>query len=255
MPSFQMRYGSETHVSLLESRLTDMECELRSLSQWKEQITSTIFGFATQPPRVKHSGIRRRRASITVVARNQIVPEELIASDLPKHLLSEKSEEGSFPTYNEEPQVIVTTSAVNDPGKDLVLNAERVALKDHTSSQDVTELAENILEVIQRYGQHTTARTDEHGSRAWAGKALFVSKVENQVRARQPVRMILPAFPWKSVNRVDKVISSLPDLGEVLALSRLNQLCQDIKSVYPLGGEVHLATDGLVFDGTLTGVV
>lgn len=77
--------------------------------------------------------------------------------------------------------------------------------------------------------------------------------------------MILPAFPWKSVsssqslevislkiaqiNKVDKVTGILPDLGELLALARLNQLCEDVRKVYPAGGEVTIATDGLVFDG------
>jgi pyoverdine/dityrosine biosynthesis protein Dit1 len=40
----------------------------------------------------------------------------------------------------------------------------------------------------------------------------------------------------------------LPDLGEELALARLNQMCEDIRAVYPMGGQVWLATDGLVFD-------
>jgi len=40
----------------------------------------------------------------------------------------------------------------------------------------------------------------------------------------------------------------LPDLGEELALARLNQMCEDIRSIYPMGGQVWLATDGLVFD-------
>ena len=51
------------------------------------------------------------------------------------------------------------------------------------------------------------------------------------------------------INQVDKVTGVLPDLGEELALSRLHQLCEDIKAVYPPGGQVHIATDGLLFDG------
>jgi pyoverdine/dityrosine biosynthesis protein Dit1 len=41
----------------------------------------------------------------------------------------------------------------------------------------------------------------------------------------------------------------LPDLGEELALARLNSLCKDIEKVYPKGAELTIATDGLVFDG------
>ncbi|OMP83338.1 Spore wall maturation protein DIT1, partial [Diplodia seriata] len=80
------------------------------------------------------------------------------------------------------------------------------------------------------------------------GKPLFVEKVMQQLEKNQPIRMILPAFPWKSINKVDKVTGILPDLGEELALARLNQMCEDIRVIYPLGGEVHIATDGMVFD-------
>jgi len=41
----------------------------------------------------------------------------------------------------------------------------------------------------------------------------------------------------------------LPDLGEELALARLNSLCKDIEQIYPKGAELTIATDGLVFDG------
>ncbi|KAI5924925.1 Pyoverdine/dityrosine biosynthesis protein-domain-containing protein [Camillea tinctor] len=75
-----------------------------------------------------------------------------------------------------------------------------------------------------------------------------MGKVKAQLEKNQPIRLILPAFPWKSVNKVDKVTGTLPDFGEELALFRLNQMCEDIKTIYPLGGQVFIATDGLVFD-------
>lgn len=60
--------------------------------------------------------------------------------------------------------------------------------------------------------------------------------------------LIISSFS-KQINRVDKVIGHLPDLGEELALARLNSLCKDIEKIYPQGAEVTIATDGLVFDG------
>lgn len=116
-----------------------------------------------------------------------------------------------------------------------------------TPTQVPTELAYKIMQVIQGYGQHLQA-SDAPNSREWAGKSMFVGRVEKQVELDAPIKMILPAFPWKSINRVDKVTGSLPDLGEVLALSRLNSLCDDVKKVYPRGAQVTIATDGLVFD-------
>ncbi|KAI3322286.1 Pyoverdine/dityrosine biosynthesis protein-domain-containing protein [Xylariaceae sp. AK1471] len=118
----------------------------------------------------------------------------------------------------------------------------------HTPVQDLEQLASDILDIIQRYGQHLSRNNDEDHSGQWLGKPLFMGKVQAQLEKGQAIRLIMPAFPWKSVNRVEKVTGTLPDLGEELALYRLNQMCEDIKTIYPLGGQVYIATDGLVFD-------
>ena len=47
------------------------------------------------------------------------------------------------------------------------------------------------------------------------------------------------------------MLGRAPDLGEILALSKLNQMCEDIRVIYSPGAEIHVATDGLVFDGDL----
>lgn len=51
------------------------------------------------------------------------------------------------------------------------------------------------------------------------------------------------------INTTTKVLGRIPDLGEVLALSRLPQMCEDVQVIYSQGAEIHVATDGLVFDG------
>jgi len=103
------------------------------------------------------------------------------------------------------------------------------------------------MDVLQVYGKHTqSAGPDGH---RWLGREKFLPRVEEQVRKQQTVKMIMPSFPWKSINRVDKVTGALPDLGEELAIARLNALCVDIGKVYEHGAEVHIATDGLVFNG------
>lgn len=119
--------------------------------------------------------------------------------------------------------------------------------------------------MIQRYGKHIAPKDGEEHHTEWIGKPMFMEKVLSQLEKSEPIKMILPAFPWKSVsnqttisiitsshkiqiNKVDKVTGVLPDLGEELALARLNQMCEDIRAIYSLGGQVWLATDGLVFD-------
>lgn len=48
---------------------------------------------------------------------------------------------------------------------------------------------------------------------------------------------------------MNKVLGHLPDLGEELALRRLNTIGEDIKRVYYPGAVVNIASDGIVFNG------
>lgn len=107
-----------------------------------------------------------------------------------------------------------------------------------------TKLALQILDIIQRYGQNISPKDIP-----WAGKTKFLPFVEDYVKNNEPVRMVLPAFPFKSPNRKDKVLGSMPDLGEELALMHLNGLCESIAEVYVHGANVTITSDGLVYNG------
>src|SRR5688572_19877658 len=60
---------------------------------------------------------------------------------------------------------------------------------------------------------------------------FHLNKIADFVRQGKPVRLVLPAFPAKSSNP-EKTLGILPDLGEVLALRRLNALCERVAEVY-----------------------
>ncbi|KAI9372304.1 Clavaminate synthase-like protein [Aspergillus egyptiacus] len=79
----------------------------------------------------------------------------------------------------------------------------------------------------------------------------FLPAILAWVQKEEPVRMILPAFPFKSPNNQDKTLGLLPDLGEELALQHLHGLCLNIAQVYRHGAEVHIASDGLVYNDIL----
>lgn len=130
----------------------------------------------------------------------------------------------------------ISTPAVQpiaDPG-------DSVALAERPSAQ----LAIQILDIIQRYGNNAVS-----GDASWPGKVKFMPVVEACVVKREPIRMILPAFPFKSPNRKDKTLGSHADLGEELALMHLNGLCESISEVYEHGANVTIASDGLVYNG------
>ncbi|PYH88061.1 Clavaminate synthase-like protein [Aspergillus ellipticus CBS 707.79] len=78
--------------------------------------------------------------------------------------------------------------------------------------------------------------------------ATFLPTIVSYIERQEPVRMVLPAFPFKSPNAHDKALGALPDLAEELALYHLNGLCQNIGRVYEPGAEVHITSDGLVYN-------
>ncbi len=76
--------------------------------------------------------------------------------------------------------------------------------------------------------------------------ALQLPKLHYYISQGWPVHLILPAFPAKSPNR-QKVLGTLPDLGEEIALTFLQGLCDDIRQVYAPGARLSICADGRVF--------
>ena len=75
---------------------------------------------------------------------------------------------------------------------------------------------------------------------------LHLPKVRRFVVNHEPVHLLLPAFPAKSPNR-SKVLGTLPDMAEELALDFLENVCREIKEFYPPGARVTVCSDGRVF--------
>lgn len=113
-----------------------------------------------------------------------------------------------------------------------------------TFSNELT-MASEILKVIESYGIDY-----EKNGGSWKGLESFIPTVLERVEKQEPIRMILPAFPFKSPNARDKVLGQLPDFGDELALAHLNGLCENIGQVYKPGADVYISSDGLVYNGT-----
>ncbi|KAM0209990.1 hypothetical protein ACHAQD_009865 [Fusarium lateritium] len=112
----------------------------------------------------------------------------------------------------------------------------------------ITELADTILDVVQKYGMHTTTTEDGVGSvREWEGRSKFRTHVEYWIRRREPINFVIPSYPFKSENP-DKVTGSLPDMGEYIGLYKLHSMTLDVGKVYPFGAQVTVASDGAVFN-------
>lgn len=114
-----------------------------------------------------------------------------------------------------------------------------------SEESETTVTATRILKIIEQYGLNY----ERTGS--WDGFETFLPVVIGQVERKEPIRMLLPGFPFKSPNTKDKVLGVLPDLGEELALKHVNGIAEKIKAIYEHGAEVHVTSDGLVYNGML----
>jgi pyoverdine/dityrosine biosynthesis protein Dit1 len=74
----------------------------------------------------------------------------------------------------------------------------------------------------------------------------IMQKLEAQMVQRKTLQFLLPAFPAKSPSPL-KTAGHHPDLGEVLALNNLNEMCKKITSLYEPGAEVIICSDGRIF--------
>lgn len=127
-----------------------------------------------------------------------------------------------------------------------------LALDDDKSShvshatREVTETSKEILDIISEYALN---KFNDSLERLAAGRPKFLSVIDQFVKAGTQVGMCLPAFPFKSANKVYKVFGILPDKAEELALERLNTMCTRIGDVYPPGAKLTIISDGLVYNG------
>ncbi|GFG02326.1 spore wall maturation protein DIT1 [Aspergillus udagawae] len=163
----------------------------------------------------------------------------------------ESSDNPLVEAKEEVPEVPVTFKHEGEETKDDTSCLLAVALgtahgEENRRISEDEATAITVLKVIESYGVNF-----EKSGASWQGLTSFIPTVVEQVKKREPVRMILPAFPFKSPNARDKVLGVMPDLGEELALYHLNALCDNIGRVYEPAADVYISSDGLVYNDIL----
>ncbi|KAJ6284276.1 Pyoverdine/dityrosine biosynthesis protein-domain-containing protein [Bipolaris maydis] len=111
------------------------------------------------------------------------------------------------------------------------------------------DVCNRILEIMF---DHALDKFDDSKERLVAGKQFFLSVINKYVQTGERIEACLPAFPFKSANKVYKVLGSLPDKAEELALERLNNMCVRIKQVYKPGASVTIISDGITYNDLLS---
>lgn len=108
-------------------------------------------------------------------------------------------------------------------------------------------IADAVLSVVESYRLKASPFDSSIVSQC---RETFLPLIQKAVEANEPVSFILPAFPFKSPNKVDKVLGVLPDKCEEVALLHLQGFCNNIRDVYPPGAELTILSDGIVYNGT-----
>lgn len=110
----------------------------------------------------------------------------------------------------------------------------------------VRDISNKILAIIYEY----RLKKFDHSMESNApGTSSFLAVLDKYVETGRRVQMCLPAFPFKSANKVYKALGPLPDKAEELALKRLHTMCSRIEMVYPPGALLTIISDGLVYSG------
>ncbi|GAB1542890.1 L-tyrosine/L-tryptophan isonitrile synthase family protein [Scytonema sp. NUACC21] len=79
------------------------------------------------------------------------------------------------------------------------------------------------------------------------GRIFLTEQLMYFIQSGQPIEMILPGFPCKSPNSLSKVFGYLPDRGEELALTHLDNFCEQVRKFYAPGCKLIIFSDGTTF--------
>lgn len=100
-----------------------------------------------------------------------------------------------------------------------------------------------IREILTSYSYHM-------GESSLVDVPLF-KRIAAKMESNEQLVFLLPAFPAKSPSPL-KTSGELPDLGEVLALQGLQELCEKISAIYGPGAKVIICSDGRVFSDVVS---
>jgi len=83
------------------------------------------------------------------------------------------------------------------------------------------------------------------------GKQLLAERIENFTSSNRPIRFAMLGLPFKSINHSDKVLGTLPDLGEQLTVMNFEAFNANVQKHYAPGIKILVASDGYVFNDLL----
>ncbi|KAJ3278629.1 dityrosine synthesis enzyme [Borealophlyctis nickersoniae] len=116
------------------------------------------------------------------------------------------------------------------------------------NTTDIDSIVSTIADIFDTQYRH---KPKQDQWMVGGGRSAFSATVRPFVERQLPIRMVLPAFPCKSPNDVDKVFGTMPDMGEALAFRTMALVNDAVRKVYPPGVKFEIVSDGHVFSDLL----
>lgn len=109
------------------------------------------------------------------------------------------------------------------------------------------QILNQVLEIFQDFRMSPMA-TDQYNT---VGRPLLMEKMSTFMAYNEPIRFVMLGFPMKSSNDRDKVLGTLPDMGEQLSMDNFARFNKLVSTVYAPGVQINIISDGHVFDDLL----
>lgn len=232
-------------LAALMATLLDPRHELGALSPHTEIIRNRVMGVfsavvlgARDRPKVDAAGVTRRLYALHLALMllwTQDQTTDSVATraalDLVGDLLSLSSRLSWLPNFKSS---LAKLDEIASP------------LVEPAPDAELTELSIRILRQLFRHRRlqsNAGSCTDDPCEQCLA---LHLARVRRFVTAGEAIHFLLPAFPAKSPSP-KKVLGPLPDMAEELALRHLEQVCNEIRELYPPGARITICSDGRVF--------
>lgn len=111
-------------------------------------------------------------------------------------------------------------------------------------NQTLTTTA-GITAVFENFRMAPLPNVDQYMAK---GRELLIQKMQPYVADNEPIPFVMLGYPFKSMNLRDKVLGTLPDLGEEVSLNNFGRFNDEVKKIYSPGIRMTIASDGLMFN-------
>lgn len=160
----------------------------------------------------------------------------------------------SFISFNGQIQQSETESVMQNKTNLIASNLSNILYKNRSAGIKLISfglntnaaMADEVSRVL--FNHRRSINTKEPSEALKVFSSIWQDKLKPYIEANKPIEMMIAAFPFKSLSRL-KCASEHADMAEISCIQYLNQVLDDIKSVYPSGGKLHIFSDGYIFSG------